>query len=805
MTDISNVAHFPRRRRPRPPTTTSPPIGYTLAVGRADGSASAVAFAVPAAEPIPLRPNGDAEAPPTPTAQRLKLISAGFSPLPLYGKEPPIYGKNNSTKGLANWTNLGSVTLEMVEMWGKTWPDATGTGVLAKDTPAIDLDILIEPAAEAAEALVRERYEELGYFLVRIGLAPKRLIPFRTDEPFKSIEVKLLPPDAKPGDEPVKIIELLANGRQYACFGPHPITQKPYSWHPAEPGQIKREDLPYIREAEAQKLVDDIVEMLIRDFGYRRKEPNIEASGAAEPQAAPRTYATGPRLTANGSGNAYAQAALDREAAALAQAPPTTRNDALNIAAVKCFGFVKTGYLNEGEVAYALTRACDQNGLINDDGIQSVRATLQSAFKAAQERHPPPPQSRPESREPPSPQPRAADASLGFIWHGDPVNDQAGSWLVDDMLPKTGVVLISGQWGTYKSLIALDLAIAAILKGLFAGRMVTQQGGVMWLAAEGQSHIHVRLKGVILDKVANAAQGDGAKPIDPERIPFVWRKSCPPLAKDGTRAELHTIIAAAIKEMQERFGLPLPAVIIDSVTSAGDFKDADNTSEAARVMTMLAAIAAEFEILIVLIDHFGKNVEVGTRNAIAKEDLADGVLAILATRDLAGNVTNPRLAIRKAKDAPTGVVIPLKVREVVTGQNILGKDITTYVIDWGTAVAPGQDAKEGKADPWTKSLRLLRQVMINLWEGGTSLRPTADSPIIRAIDRELVRAEYYKCYLADGDDKKSQQAAKRQAFNRAVREAQAKSLIGVREIDTVTYLWLGAIPQRTADDDDSEP
>jgi hypothetical protein len=209
------------------------------------------------------------------TAKRLKLLRAGFSPLPLYGKEPPIYGKNNSTKGLTGWTDLGPITPEMIDMWAKTWPDATGTGVIAKDTPAIDLDILIEPAAIAAEAMVRERYEELGYFLVRIGLAPKRLIPFRTDEPFKSFAVKLLPPDAKPGDKPVKTIELLANGSQFACFGPHPITQKPYRWHPVEPGQIKREDLPYIREAEAQKLVDDIVEMLIRDFGYRRRAPAL--------------------------------------------------------------------------------------------------------------------------------------------------------------------------------------------------------------------------------------------------------------------------------------------------------------------------------------------------------------------------------------------------------------------------------------------------------------------------------------------------------------------------------------------------
>jgi hypothetical protein len=66
----------------------------------------------------------------TPTETRLRLLKAGFSPLPLYGKEPPVYGKNNAHKGLARWAELTTVTPEHIKMWERTWPDATNTGAL---------------------------------------------------------------------------------------------------------------------------------------------------------------------------------------------------------------------------------------------------------------------------------------------------------------------------------------------------------------------------------------------------------------------------------------------------------------------------------------------------------------------------------------------------------------------------------------------------------------------------------------------------------------------------------------------------
>jgi hypothetical protein len=197
---------------------------------------------------------------------RHQLRAAGFCPIPLYGKEPPIYGKNNKRKGLKRWQELGDVTPEQIDLWSTTWPDAINTGALCRHMPTLDIDILNEDAVRAIEDHVREHYEDSGYVLPRIGKPPKRAIPFRTEEPFKKIVVNLVAADGSEGQK----IEFLADGEQVVVAGIHPDTQQPYRWPRGELGAVRLGELPYIRETEARALVEDLVEILVRDFSYRR-------------------------------------------------------------------------------------------------------------------------------------------------------------------------------------------------------------------------------------------------------------------------------------------------------------------------------------------------------------------------------------------------------------------------------------------------------------------------------------------------------------------------------------------------------
>ena len=187
------------------------------------------------------------------TALRQKLWRSGYSPIPCDGKRPAPKA----------WEQKVETNPEEIALWEKVYRFANNTGILTRLTPAIDIDITDEAAAEAVEALARERFEESGYILVRIGKAPKRAVLLRTDMPFPKITRNLTAPNGG-----THKIELLCDGQQIVVFGEHPETKQPYIWHGGEPGTIPLEELPYVSRDDAVRFVDDAVELLMREHGY---------------------------------------------------------------------------------------------------------------------------------------------------------------------------------------------------------------------------------------------------------------------------------------------------------------------------------------------------------------------------------------------------------------------------------------------------------------------------------------------------------------------------------------------------------
>jgi hypothetical protein len=203
----------------------------------------------------------------TPTARRLRLLENGYAPLPIEGKRPP----------LKDWQKKPATNAAEIELWEKVHPQATNTGILTQLTPTLDIDITNPEAAEAVEALARERFEERGFVLVRTGEAPKRAILLRTNTPFKKITGTIVTPTGDTGQK----IELLADGQQVVVFGTHPKTGKPYSWFGGEPTSIEHEELPYVSEDEAKQFVAEALALLVKDFGYRLPTAHSTETGKA--------------------------------------------------------------------------------------------------------------------------------------------------------------------------------------------------------------------------------------------------------------------------------------------------------------------------------------------------------------------------------------------------------------------------------------------------------------------------------------------------------------------------------------------
>jgi hypothetical protein len=302
------------------------------------------------------------------TACRQKLLAAGYLPLPVNGKAPPMNG----------WQDI-KATAAIINSWESRYADAFSTGLLTETTPAIDIDIMHAEAAAAVEALAREHFGERGdYILIRFGKAPKRAILLRTDEPFKKLIRKFTAPG---GDE--QRIEVLGIGNQIVAFGLHKDTGKPYRWHGGEPGAIKRDDLPYVRKDDAQAFLNAAVDLLTRDFGFKLLATKQQAKTDSSEQPKPNNGAAGIRE------KAWAEAALEGATADLAATKTGSRNEALNKIAFRLGGMVARGWLKRADIEQALLDAMHANGSAKDDGLDAAEATLKSGLDDG-ERHPHP-------------------------------------------------------------------------------------------------------------------------------------------------------------------------------------------------------------------------------------------------------------------------------------------------------------------------------------------------------------------------------------------------------------------------------
>jgi hypothetical protein len=357
--------------------------------------------------------------------------------------------------------------------------------------------------------------------------------------------------------------------------------------------------------------------------------------------------------------------------------------------------------------------------------------------------------------------------------------------LIKSILPESGAALIAGQWGTFKTTVALDLTLSVMTGLLFAGRYrIKRRGAVLYIALEGVGMLAARLAAIAAHRNVNGT------------LPFAWRGDCPALTDKDAADTLCDLVGEAATELTNRFGVPIVLIIIDTMVSAAQYAEgADNDAAATqKVMGTLAIVAQRTSALVVGIDHFGKVVETGTRGSSVKEGTADTVLALLADRETGGGVKNTRLAVRKQRDGVSGFEIPFTVQMTETGRDDDDEPINGPVIEWQAA----QQTTTKRDTRWTPSMQLLRRVLeTTLVDHGRNAQPFIDGPQVCACDIERVREEFYRQDVAEGDEEKKQ-ATRRKNFNRAIRDGKNRGVIATREMsDDVQLIWL-IKPEATA-------
>lgn len=203
------------------------------------------------------------------TAIRLRLVELGYEPTADNGKVAAVPG----------WQSV-RVTDAEVHRWAAVYPHATNTGIRTKLSPAVDIDVLDEAMAGKLERMALDVIGDDT--LRRVGLAPKRLLLFRVDVPFR----KASTPDFMCGD--IKhSVEVLAEGQKFTAFGIHPGTGRDYAWS-SDLLDIPRACLPAITAAQADAIITEATRIM-KAAGWIAKgsERKAEASSGGSALRSP--------------------------------------------------------------------------------------------------------------------------------------------------------------------------------------------------------------------------------------------------------------------------------------------------------------------------------------------------------------------------------------------------------------------------------------------------------------------------------------------------------------------------------------
>lgn len=487
-----------------------------------------------------------------------RLVDLGYEVLPIRpGKKAP---------SLTDWPTFSATASDVVK-WYSNGRSQHGVGINARYTPAIDVDILDEAAAQEMSDLIDEIFPGQS-LMARTGRAPKFLIPFRSDDPFKKLTSTIY----TDGTNEHKV-EILGDGQQWVAYHIHPDTKRPYEWWDGvcDSGisELQHGSLPRLDRSDAQRVID-----------------------AFEILAAARVSSGAWKLKAGA-----VSAPADRGADAVDD-PFLDHANKTDLTPAQAEWVVSRIKNDEDDYDRWFAVLCAVHHQLQDEGIEIARGYSQKSSKHSDEvfeakyasigaytgRMTTLRSFLPETGQPPKEAvPTEADKAFRFYAGDDyAVDFNAAPEIIEDVLPDRGIAMVYGPSGKGKTFWALDLAFH-VHNGVRWRDKDVVKGDVMYVAAEAGRGIKKRIQAV-------------------KRLHADWRS---PFVADIAPDLASAVSLEAVRDAALAAGKP--AIVIIDTMSASFEGDDSSQQDIAKMMRNLKTLSDALECLVVFVHHTTKD------------------------------------------------------------------------------------------------------------------------------------------------------------------------------------------------------
>lgn len=346
-----------------------------------------------------------------------------------------------------------------------------------------------------------------------------------------------------------------------------------------------------------------------------------------------------------------------------------------------------------------------------------------------------------------------------FVLYDEISVNVSKEWLIDGLLGCGEMSVVYGHPGSGKSVFVEDAALR-IAGGLDVHGRAVRQGAVLYVALERKKLVERR---AVAFRLAHGITN----------VPFALVGGVINL----THAEEATALVAVAKEVERVTGFPTALIVIDTLSRALAGGDENSPKDMGGIVKAAGIIGQGTGAHILFVHHMPVESE-RLRGHGALLGAAD--TTILVTK---GDVRTATVV--KANDSDEGETIGFTLESVVVGTDDGGQQTTAPIV-----VPADRPQRAPRASKWTRGLNLIQEAITSAINDGLAIdhRATSDAPIVRAVSTDDARQYHKQRYVHGGDGDRAE--AERKAWQRNIREARNRSLIGSGMKDGKELVWL---------------